>query len=497
MTIVNTNITGSTSHFFLFGDKVKEYGKFPALITPVNMLTYQQYYRQVLITSQKLKDIDLKFGDKLAILAPNSLDYVVLLMALWYAGIVTVPISTRWPENVIEKSLENIHCNKLIFSETLNYRSFSKKIRTMSLEELVSLKTTEDNNEDTEELSCEVNRNASIVFTSGSSGSPKAVLHTLGNHHFSALGSNQNIPVNPGDRWLLSLPLYHVGGLSIIVRSLLGGGAMVIHEENKLLDEVIENSEITHISLVSTQFRRLLQNKDAIKNLRNMKAILLGGGPVSDSSIQEAVDLDLPLFTSYGSTEMASQISTTLAGDTFDRLKTSGKLLPCRELKIAFDGEILVKGVTLGKGYLDNGKLVDLRDGEGWFHTGDIGRLDNKGYLNVLGRKDNLFISGGENIQPEEIENILDELMEIETILVVPVGNEEYGHRPVAFVKMSVNKEMNIKFMKQYLEKHLPRYKIPDYFFPWPEGDSEQNTLKIKREKFRVLAEQLIDRNSK
>ena len=497
MIIVNSNITGSTSHLFLFSDKVKEYGKLPALITPVNMLTYQEYYRQVLIISQKLRDSNLKFGDKLAILAPNSLEYIVLLIALWYVGIVAVPISTRWPKSVIEKNLENIHCNMLIFSETLSYQSFSKKIRTMILEELVSLKITEDKNEDTEELSCDLNQNASIVFTSGSSGFPRAVVHTLGNHYFSALGSNQNIPVSPGDRWLLSLPLYHVGGLSIIVRSLLGGGAIVIREENKLLHEVIENSEITHISLVSTQFQRLLQNKDAIKNLRNMKAILLGGGPVSDSIIQEAVDLGLPLFTSYGSTEMASQISSTPAGDTFDRLKTCGKLLQYRELKIAFDGEVLVKGVTLGKGYIDNGKLVNLRDREGWYHTGDFGKLDNAGYLIVIGRKDNMFISGGENIQPEEIENILSGLKGIETILVVPVKNEEFGHRPVAFVKMSVNKEINIKFMKQYLEKHLPRYKIPDHFFSWPADESEQNTLKIKREKFRVMAEKLIDRKKK
>ncbi len=497
MTIVNSNMTGSTSHLFFFSDKVKKYGKLPALMTSANMLTYQEYYRQVLIISQKLRDINLKFGDKLAILAPNSLEYIVLLMALLHVGIVAVPISTRWPKSVLENSLENVHCHMLVFSETLNHQSLSKKIRIIILEELLSLKITEDDNKVKEELSYDLNQDASIVFTSGSSGSPKAVLHTFGNHFFSALGSNQNIPVKPGDHWLLSLPLYHVGGLSIIVRSLLGGGAIVICEENKLIQEVIENSELTHISLVSTQLQRLLQNNDTIKNLRNMKAILLGGGPVSDSIIKEAVDLGLPLFTSYGSTEMASQISTTQAGDTFHRLRTSGKLLPYRQWKIAFDGEILVKGDTLGKGYLENGKLVNLRDRERWFHTGDIGKLDNEGYLMVIGRKDNMFISGGENIHPEEIENILGELMEIEMSLVVPVKNKEYGHRPVAFVKMSVNKEMNIKFMKQYLEIHLPRYKIPDHFFPWPADESDQDTLKIRREKFRVLAEWLIGRKSK
>jgi O-succinylbenzoic acid--CoA ligase len=330
-------------------------------------------------------------------------------------------------------------------------------------------------------------QDATILFTSGSSWEPKAILHTIGNHYYSALGSNQNILLQSGDRWLLSLPLYHVGGISIIFRTLLSGTTLAIPESKKSIAQNTAQLQPSHLSLVATQFFRLLSMPGVREQLQGMKAILLGGGSIPDRLIQKAYQNNLPIFISYGSTEMASQITATRPGDSFWNLKTSGKLLAHRDLTFAVDGEILVKGLTLFKGYLKKKRLLDQRDPEGWFHTADIGYNNENGYLIVTGRKDNMFISGGENIQPEEIESALKNIEGVEEVVVVPVPHHEYGQRPVAFIKISDGRQIKTYQLKNHLEKILPKYKIPEHFLDWP-SERGEDSLKLKRELFKNIA---------
>jgi O-succinylbenzoic acid--CoA ligase len=221
--------------------------------------------------------------------------------------------------------------------------------------------------------------------------------------------------------------------------------------------------------------------------------------------------LKLPVFVSYGSTEMASQITTTGEKDRLKKWKTAGKVLSHRNVKISQQGEILVKGKTLYKGYIQSGKLKKVTDKTGWFHSGDLGQLDKDGYLTVFGRKDNMFISGGENIQPEEIEQCIRNIAGVEEVVVVPVEDREFGMRPVAIIKMQgdnkyqtkhkslpgrrtgqkikykiQNTKYRLQEMKVYLKRVLPGFKVPDYFLPWPEKAGKG--LKISRAEFRLWA---------
>ena len=306
-------------------------------------------------------------------------------------------------------------------------------------------------------------RPATIIFTSGSTGAPKAALHTFGNHYHSALGSNANIALRPGDRWLHSLPLYHVGGLSIIFRCLLAGATVAFPQPGTTLGESIAGLAATHISVVSTQLSRLLRES---ANLGGLEAVLMGGGPVPSSLVDEALVRGLPLHTSYGLTEMASQVTTTPPGASLRELRTSGRALPGREVSLSERGEILVRGATLFAGYVEGEESDRPLDEEGWFHTRDLGELDESGYLRVGGRLDNLFISGGENVQPEEIEEALCRLNGVDEAVVVPVSDEEFGARPVAFVRMN---DAEPRDLARELEPVLPRFKIPVSFHPWPE----------------------------
>jgi O-succinylbenzoic acid--CoA ligase len=288
-------------------------------------------------------------------------------------------------------------------------------------------------------------------------------LHTLGNHYYSALGSNANIKLDPGDRWLHSLPLHHVGGISILFRVLLSRTTLALPETTAPLGESITLLEATHISLVATQLRRMLAEDDVPAGL---KAILMGASAMPPGLIHEAHSRGLPLHTSYGQTEMASQVSATVPDASLEQLKTSGCVLPHRELRVDEDGEILVRGETLFTGYVEGDKIIRPLDADGWFHTKDLGRQTSDGSLIVHGRKDNLFISGGENIQPEEIEEAFLDLPGVSEAVVVDIPDPEFGYRAVAFVRCAgTDTSMNLQ---EELYRVLPRFKVPKTIHAWP-----------------------------
>ncbi len=331
-----------------------------------------------------------------------------------------------------------------------------------------------------------------LIRTSGSTGEPKLAQHSRGNHYWSAQGSRSNIPLTTQDRWLLSLPLYHVGGLAILMRCWLAGATVLIPATSDL-SSALNTFQPTHLSLVPTQLRRLLRVPDHLTALTDCKAILLGGAPVTHALIDTV--RDIPVHTSYGSTEMSSQITTTPPGyfktkasgdlEETHRPTASGQLLPHRELRL-HEGEIQVRGKTLFQGYRHRG-IVECPLDKGWFSTRDQGEWRD-GQLYITGRRDNQFISGGENIQPEEIERHLLQLPGVSEAIVVPVPDPEFGMRPVAFVgfeslEASTFTARCLKLQLQ-LEKQLPRFKIPRTYHPWP----TQNSLKPGRKKLQATA---------
>jgi O-succinylbenzoic acid--CoA ligase len=169
----------------------------------------------------------------------------------------------------------------------------------------------------------------------------------------------------------------------------------------------------------------------------------------------------------------------------------SGKLLNHRELKISGDGEILVKGKTLFLGYLDGGKNIMTVDADGWFNSGDLGDMDTDGYLKIHGRRDNMFISGGENIYPEEIESELLLINGLKQALVVAIPDPEFGQRPVAFVMRDSKNRLDDQEIMQRLRKSLPKFKIPRTFLDWPEYSGDP-VLKPSRAEFTALAEEYL-----
>jgi o-succinylbenzoate---CoA ligase len=448
----------------------------PAIVGADGTVTFGELDRRVSATAQCLEELGLGSGGRLALYLPKDQRYFVLLLALIRAGGVACPIGTSVPPRGVAPLLRRAACDALVSEDEMN-----AGVRTLRPEMLLSDEPAQSLSEP---LHLSPDQPATIVFTSGSTGAPKAVLHTFGNHACSALGSNANIALAPGDRWLHSLPLYHVGGLSILFRCLLAGAAIVIPEPGTPLGRAIAEGGATHVSLVSTQLLRLLKECTPLDGL---KAVLLGGGPVPASLLDEALARGLPIHTSYGLTEMASQVTATPPDASAGELRTSGRVLPHRELSISENAEILVRGETLFAGYVEDGDVDLPLDSAGWFHTKDLGSLDADSYLHVRGRKDNLFISGGQNVQPEEIEAALCRLKSVEEAVVVPVPDPEFGARPIAFVRMSSETGVP-EDLREELEPILPRFKIPAAFYGWSGG---MEGMKVDRALLQERARQL------
>ncbi len=426
-------------------------------------------------TARRLKDKGVKPGDRVALVLERSPEAVIALLGVLRAGAVACPLSPKLPQASLDERRQ-----RLSASLTVGDRSFPG---ALSPKEVIERGPREDPGAAPpfpEEAP------ATVVFTSGSSGAARAALHTYGNHYFSALGAQENMPLTREDRWLLSLPLWHVGGLAILFRCLLGGAAAALPDPAASLAESVRKA--THASMVSTQLRRLLRERRPAPAWPE-KALLLGGGPVPPVLIDEAVRLGVPVRASYGLTEMSSQVTATPPAASLEELRTAGRLLAWRELRFDDEGQIMVRGRTRFAGYVERGGLARPFDEGGWFATGDLGALDDSGRLVVRGRRDHMLVSGGENILPEEIEGALAGAAGVERVAVVGVPDEEYGQRPVAFVE-TADGDIDISRLRDAVESALPRFMTPDAFYPWP-SDLGASSLKPDRRALARRAEAL------
>lgn len=452
-----------------------------ALVAPTQRWTYESLFADSAGVQEALEAQGVEYGSRVGLHALQDADAVRLLWALWGMGAVGVPLSSRLPAADVIRRARRVDVSVLFTTDADVSRKAPSGVSVRSPGAVLN-----GDGSGGPVPSRSARRAATILFTSGSTGSPKAVLHTWANHLYSAKGANANIPLRCGDRWLLSLPLYHVGGLAVLIRCALVGATVVIPSQDRPLRDALEETKATHASLVPTQFRRLLQADGGIAPAA-LRAVLLGGGPIPESLVRRGRARGWPLHTSYGCTEMASQVTTTAPGAPEDDLVTAGRRLPHRQIRVR-DGEILVAGQPLFQGYVTEHGIVEARTDDGWYATGDRGRLDASGRLHVQGRIDRMFVSGGENIHPEEIEAALQRLTDVERAVVVPVPDPAYGHRPVAFIRC--RDEWSENGLERVLSEALPGFKIPDAFHSLP-AEEEEGRLKVDRARLQERARKL------
>jgi o-succinylbenzoate---CoA ligase len=403
-----------------------------ALVAGDAELTYAELEVEAAAVARRLASRGVRGGAIVALEMPPGAEIVVCVHALMKLGAVAYPVNPRLTDTERDAELERAD-------------------PVLTLSGLAGLPETEADlpllgEHDLDAIQCR-------ILTGGTSGTPRPVGLTYGNHLWSAVGSAFNLGVEPSDRWLCCLPLHHVSGLSIVLRSVIYGTAAVMHDgfDTDRIAESLEGDGVTVISVVATQLRRLLE---AGVDLLPLRAVLVGGGPVPRDVLEEAIGRGATVVQTYGMTETASQVTTLAPGDATRKLGSAGRPLLTTHLRIE-DGEILVQGPTVAPGFAD----VD-----GWLHTGDLGHIDAEGFLYVTDRLGDTIVSGGENVMPAEVEEVLMRHPAVADAAAVGRPDAEWQEAVEAVVVLREGAEASPEELRRHCSAVLAGFKVPKRF---------------------------------
>jgi o-succinylbenzoate---CoA ligase len=404
----------------------------PGLLSGGVELSYAELESEASAAARRLAARGVRRGATVALEMPPGPDIVVLLHALMKLGAVAYPLDPRLPKAEREAELDRAD-PILVVSGPSELSATEADLPLLGEHEL-------------DAIHCR-------ILTSGTSGRRRPVGLTYGNHLWSAVGSAFNLGMEPSDRWLCCLPLYHVAGLSIVMRSVIYGTTAVVHDgfDPDRIAASLEGDGVTLISLVATQLTRLLE---AGVDLLPLRAVLVGGGPVPDEVLEEAIGRGATVVQTYGLTEAASQVTTLSPEDAIRKLGSAGRPLLTTHLRIQ-DGEILVQGPTVAPGTADE---------DGWLHTGDLGRIDDEGFLYVTDRLGDIIVTGGENVMPAEVEEVLLRHPDVADAAAVGRADAEWQEAVAAIVVLRDGAETDSEDLRRHCAESLARFKVPKRF---------------------------------
>lgn len=427
---------------------------------------------------QFLFDFEHDFEKPVGFLAPSSDTLVFGIAACWDLGIPFVSFDPNASSEELSRQVKEIDTG-LIFSS----QELQSKIDHPDQIDIEQLDLTRSLNADVERGHQTKNYNTTTdpedifgyFFTSGTSATPKIVPLKRRQILFATEASAGNFKPRANHFWLLCLPLNHIGGISIILRSLLYGSAIFrmksFHPE-MIKTFLIENKLFQAASLVPTMLKRLLETSGFYVH-NNFKAILLGGGPVDQDLIEECATKGVPLVPSYGMTETCSQIAANplmKPSGTYGPMKSVGQLFSPNRIQIRdhqnkllgvnTSGEIWLKGPQIFDGYLNRDNELYFGD-DGWFKTGDYGYINANDQLFIESRREDLIITGGENVSPFEVESELKKIDPISEAAVIGLPDEEWGQRVVAVVVAKTKQTIDSEKIQQKLKERITSFKIP------------------------------------
>lgn len=457
----------------------------PALQWRETVLSYRSLNERAERLAAALKEIGIGSGEVVAGLFQNGLELPVLFWALHKRGAVFLPLNWRLTPSELAHPIADagarwvLHADDALAESARRAAEVSggRGLGAVSGEGQIALESTAGPRPPPggSEL---LTGAMALLYTSGTSGRPKGAI--LGPEAFeaSAQGAAALLGASAEDCWLACMPLFHVGGLSILTRSCLMGGTAVVHSGFDAAEVVaeLERGHITHISLVASMLDRILRFDESARAPSSLRCALLGGGPTPAPLIDEAVARGWPIAPTYGLTEATSQVATRPPSAAHSRPEGGLVPLPGNRIRILDPdgvdapagqvGEIWIAGPTLMRGYLGStGRSLDSWFEEG-FRTGDMGRLDEQGDLSVLDRRDDLIVSGGENVYPAEVEAVLLRHPAVAEVGVTGTPDPQFGARPVAHW-VSVEPNIEDPDFAAYCQAELAGFKVPIAFYRW------------------------------
>jgi O-succinylbenzoic acid--CoA ligase len=414
-----------------------------------------------------LDKIGVSLGTRVGVLLRTRPEFVRLVHAIWRLGGIVVPLNVKQSDAQLAEQVARADVDILVCdhetAEIGRYLGVETIVSVDDVQDVDRLETARS------ETLVPISRNrdslAVVMFTSGTTGEPDGVRLTRRNLLASAEASAYRLGVSPEGRWLCCLPMYHMGGLAPIIRTALYGTTLVVQRAFDAAETagVIDERDVTGISLVPTMLKRLLDDGWSLPDC--LDTVLLGGAPASEALLERALERGVPVHPTYGTTETASGIATARPQQVADHPGTVGQPLVNTTVRILDDdgladpgetGELVVSGPTVSPGYLDDertGKAVD----EYGLHTGDLGFRDEDGRLWVVGRVDDRIVSGGENVDPQVVAGAIREHPAVEDVAVVGLPDEEWGERVAALVAGSLDPAA----VREHARDRLADFEVP------------------------------------
>lgn len=418
-------------------------------------LTYNQLYSAAYQLSKKLLSLN---ESRVGLYIGNDIESIILVHACWLAQIEIAMINTRLTTTEMTNQMDSVNVQLILTTKEFDLHSH----QVLSFNQLSDYPDTPNHKQ------FDIHRIASIMFTSGTTGPQKAVPQTFKNHYASALGCKESLGFDQQTTWLSVLPIYHISGLSVILRATIEGFTVRLLNKYNTEDmlTIIKNEypTPTHVSLVPQTLKWLMDA--GLNKPYSIEKILLGGAKLSSTLIQQALSYQLPIYNSFGMTETCSQFLTASPDMLAKRYDTVGK--PSDNVEVCIKqpneeghGELLIKGDNVMNGYLYP-KDLDNTFEEGFFKTGDIAEIDSDGFVMVYDRRKDLIISGGENIYPYEIETVAKTFNGIIDAVCVPKEDDTWGQIPALYYVAS--ETIEVKDLIDFLQEHLAKYKVPKIY---------------------------------
>lgn len=418
--------------------------------------TYADLDRLVSETAGRLAAHGVGADDRVGVLTPPYVGTVGMVHAMMRIGATFVPLGEELTPRELSERVERADLDVVVCAESTESQalSASEQVSVLSVDEPIDDAVTAVHGAEPEPVDpadWAFDDRLCVLFTSGTTGAAKPVPLTAGNVYASGVASAFRLGVHPDDRWLVSLALHHMGGLAPVYRSALYGTTLVLREgfdPGGAADD-IDRYDVTGVSLVPTMLKRMLDRRGTLAE--SLRVVLLGGAPAPDELIERCRDYSIPVYPTYGMTEAASQVATATPQGTRGRIGTVGRPLFGTDVTVVDEdgtpvapgetGEIVVDGPTITPGYLGS-ETTGSEFGPYGLHTGDVGRIDEDGYLYVLNRLDDRILSGGQNVEPGEVAGVLTEHPAVEDVAVVGIDDDEWGERVAALIEVSDDEEL-------------------------------------------------------
>lgn len=448
-----------------------------AIITEEEQITYKELHEKITDAAAFLKQsFEVEKGDRVAILSQNRLEYLVLIFAIAKLEAIVVPLNIRLTANELRYQLNDSETSVLVAEEPFIElaQSLLQETGIKHLGRIDAFTTIEG---PLNHISIEVNESAPFIicYTSGTTGKPKGAVLTQSNMFWNAVNNVLAIDLSSKDRSIVLLPLFHIGGIGLFaLPTLFVGGTVIIpgkFEPQKAI-AMIERYEATIVMGVPAIHKSLIEcpsfNREKMQSVR---WFYNGGAPCPHELIHLFFDQGFLFGQGFGMTETSPTLFMLSREDARKKIGSIGKPVMFSDYKLVNEkgnvsrsgevGELVVKGPNVMSGYWRRPEATSETMVDGWLYTGDLARVDEDGFLYIIGRKKEMLISGGENIYPLEIEQVITQLEDVSEVAVTGVADPIWGEVPAAFVVKRPSSELTAQEIIEFCRDKLAKYKLP------------------------------------